>query len=972
MRSFDKTLTLLITFAVIIVSGCKHSGPEKGKTLESHKAVSYSGSDCQDLAQICPREIENGFGLIVDGIQADVQIGLEADPGIQLAGASLVEDLAAVSGDTGTDPNRAIIAGEIGKSELIDDLIKEGKIDVSPIEGNWEGFIHAVVDNPMDGVTRALVIAGSDKRGTIFGIYDLSEKMGVSPWHWWADVPVQKKEVLYVSSGQRDDRPDVKYRGIFLNDENPALYGWAHEKFGGFGDEFYAEVFELILRQKGNYIWPAMWGKAYYDDDPDNAALARNYGIVVGTSHHEPLGRAHVEWERYGEGAWDYSKNEAVLKDFWRGGMERMKNNEVLVTIGMRGDGDEAMTEGTAITLLEDIVKTQREIIADVTQKPAYETPQVWALYKEVQDYYDQGMSVPEDVILLFSDDNWGNIRRLPDLGSEREGGYGIYYHFDYVGGPRNHKWLNTTQIERVWEQMHMASEYGADELWIVNVGDLKPMEFPISFFLDMGWDTDFITLETVPDYYTEWASAQFGSEHAQQIGGLIKGYTKLNSRRKPELIEPGTFSLVHFDEADRVGDEWRALETGADILRAELDSDCHDAFDQLVWWPIKASANLNHLYIAAEKNRLYAEQKRASANDWADRTEDLFARDAELTEYYHSEIADGKWNHFASQTHIGYTYWQQPEQNNIPELSRLQIPDQGVLGVSVEGDEMAHFGKKKTVQLPQLDRAYGKDRVITLFNTGQKPIRWEAKSLSNYVDLSQSEGSLEKEAEISLSVNWNSVPEGESQSIIEIRGEEGTTQNVVLPLDNVKYPVSFSGFIPRNNIIAIEANEFTSAVNGGIRWKVLDNLSPTASGVAAYPVTAPASEPGEGGPHLAYEAYLPEAGDYHLSVRTAPSLDYWGEGGLNFAASIDDGPISPLNIFAQPDSPAWNEAVASNGFTRKTTLRVTSAGAHTVKLWRVDPGVVFQRLVITKADGLPTSYLGPLPSKAIEAGTTK
>ena len=970
MKLIKMTLALPTVFAIMVLSGCQHLNPMNEEILESHRAPSGNASDCNGLAQICSRVMEDGFGIIAEGLQADVRIDPEAEPGIHLAGASLVQDLAAVSGKPVADSDRVIIAGEIGKSELIDDLIMQGKIDVSPIEGDWEGFIHAVVDNPMEDVPRALVIAGSDKRGTIFGIYDLSEKIGVSPWHWWADVPVQKKEVLYISAGQRNDRPDVKYRGIFLNDENPALYGWAHEKFGGFGDEFYAEVFELILRQKGNYIWPAMWGKAYYDDDPDNAALARNYGIVVGTSHHEPLGRAHVEWERYGEGAWDYSKNEAVLKDFWRGGMERMKNNEVLVTIGMRGDGDEAMTEGTAITLLEDIVKTQREIIADVTQKPADETPQVWALYKEVQDYYDQGMSVPDDVILLFSDDNWGNIRRLPDLGSEREGGYGIYYHFDYVGGPRNHKWLNTTQIERVWEQMHMASEYGADELWIVNVGDLKPMEFPISFFLDMGWDTDFITLENVPDYYTGWASAQFGSEHAQQIGALIKGYTKLNSRRKPELIEPGTFSLAHFNEAGRVGNEWRALEAGADKLRSELDSDYHDAFDQLVWWPIKASANLNHLYIAAEKNRLYSEQRRASANDWADRTEELFARDAELTEYYHSEIADGKWNHFASQTHIGYTYWQQPEQNNIPNVSRLRIPDQGVLGVSVEGDETAYFGENMSAQLPQLDREYDQNRVITLFNTGQKPIQWEAKSLSNFVKLSQSEGSLEKEVEISLFVNWDAAPKGVSQAVIQIKGEEGTTQNVILPLNNVKYPVDFSGFIPRNNSIAIEANEFTSAFNGAVRWEVLDNLSPTASGVAAYPVTAPASKPGEDSAHLAYDVYLPEAGDYHLAVRTAPSLDYWGKGGLNFAVSIDDGPISPLNIFAQPDTPAWDEAVANNGFTRETTLRVTSAGAHTIKLWRIDPGVVFQRLVITAADRVPSSYLGPLPSKAIAAGT--
>src|SRR5690606_39010394 len=266
---------------------------------------------------------------------------------------------------------------------------------------------------------------------------------------------------------------------------------WVREKFGGFNHQFYEKVFELILRLKGNFLWPAMWGKSLWDDDSLSAPLADEMGVVLATTHHEPMMRAHVEWQRYGKGPWDYDKNPEVLRQFWREGLERTKGQETVVTLAMRGDGDEAMSADTNIELLERIVKDQREIIAEVTGRPAEETPQVWALYKEVQDYYDKGMRVPEDVTLLFADDNWGNIRRLPDPADKRPGGYGVYYHFDYVGGPRNYKWLNTTQIESAWQQMRLAWAHGVDRVWIVNVGDIKPMELPISAFLDQAWDPD-------------------------------------------------------------------------------------------------------------------------------------------------------------------------------------------------------------------------------------------------------------------------------------------------------------------------------------------------------------------------------------------------------------------------------------------------------------------------------------------------
>ena len=327
-----------------------------------------------------------------------------------------------------------IIIGSIKKSGLLIDLIANKKISAS-IFDKWEAYQLKTLQAPFKGTKNVLVIAGSDRRGTAFGVFELSRQIGVSPWYWWADAPVKKKTSLYIKQKTAvTDAPKVKYRGIFINDEAPALSGWSKEKFGGFNHLFYEKVFELMLRLKSNYIWPAMWGNAFYADDSLNIRSADAWGIVIGTSHHEPLMRAHDEWRRYGTGKWNYDSNEARLKEFWRGGMQR-STNEKIVSVGMRGDGDEPMTRETATALLERIVKDQRDIIEEVTGKPAFATPQLWALYKEVQDYYDKGMRVPDDVTLLLCDDNWGNIRKLPARNEIlRKGGYGIYYHFDAYG----------------------------------------------------------------------------------------------------------------------------------------------------------------------------------------------------------------------------------------------------------------------------------------------------------------------------------------------------------------------------------------------------------------------------------------------------------------------------------------------------------------------------------------------------------
>jgi hypothetical protein len=589
-----------------------------------------------------------------------------------------------------------IIIGTIERSSLIQQLVKQKKINVDKIKSKWDAYQVQTITNPFKGVENALIIIGGNKRGAAYGTFELSQQAGVSPWYWWADVPVKKKTALYVNKNINfNDAPKVKYRGFFINDEAPAFSGWTKEKFGGVNHLVYEKIFELLLRLKANYLWPAMWGNAFNDDDTLNPKLADEYGIVMGTSHHEPMLRAQQEWKRYGKGKWDYDSNEVILNEFWKKGIQNMGAHESIVTVGMRGDGDMPMTRGTATALLERIVTDQRKIIEDVTHKPAAETPQLWALYKEVQDYYDKGMRVPDDVTLLLCDDNWGNIRKLPKLNeSKRKGGYGIYYHFDYVGGPRNYKWLNTNNISRVWEQMHLAYEYNVRNIWIVNVGDIKPMEFPISFFLDYAWNPDKWNEDNLKTYYTKWAAQQFGSKYAKEIGEILNKYSQYASRRKPELLDANTYRFSEYgSELHHVINEWYELQQATEKINDSLPSEYKEAFFQLVLHPVKAFANLYQLYGAVAKNRFYSSRNWPSANAYADDVKYYYNQDSLLTIQYH-QISNGKWNHMMDQTHIGYTYWQQPQRQKIPEVKYVSADSQQL----APGELLATYSSKDLI----------------------------------------------------------------------------------------------------------------------------------------------------------------------------------------------------------------------------------------------------------------------------------
>ena len=918
---------------------------------------------------------KGAFPLVQGSNAVPLRLAAGDDPGVLRAARDLQSDIERVTGArpellTSSDGSMAaaLIVGTLGRSSMVDDLVKSGKLDVRDIEGLWETFLIEVVEAPVPGIDRALVIAGSDRRGTIYGLYDLSEQIGVSPWYWWADVPVVHRDALFVKPvRQVQGEPAVKYRGIFLNDEAPALSGWATEKFGGFNHRFYAHVFELILRLRGNFLWPAMWGSAFIDDDPRNAALAHEYGIVMGTSHHEPLTRAHDEWRRYGEGPWDYAKNEERLRKFWRSGVERVQDYETLFTVGMRGDGDEAMSEETNVALLEQIVADQRNILADVIGRPSAEVPQVWALYKEVQEYYERGMRVPDDVTLLWSDDNWGNLRRLPTAAErERPGGAGVYYHFDYVGGPRSYKWLNTVPISKVQEQMNLAWHHGADRIWIVNVGDLKPMEFPTEFFLRMAWNPERWTHDRVDDYSRAWAAREFGSEHATEIAALINGYTKLNGRRKPEMLAPDTYSLVNYREAERVLGEWQHLVTRAERLESLLRDEYREAFFQLVLYPLKASAVVHELYISVGRNRLHALQGSVVANRNAARARELFDLDGALADRYHA-LGGGKWNHMMSQINLGYTYWQQPEIETMPAVSEVRPRDGASMAVAIEGSETAwpSYGAPGAV-LPPLHAAAKGMRWIEVFNRGRDAFTYQVRSDHSWLQVTPDHGTVQDVVRLEVGVDWSAVPDGATTAVIGVEGSTGERIDIELPIHNPPAPGrSFDRFFETDGHVVIEAPMASRSVSGsGVSWQTLPDFGRTNGAVAPMPVTAPVFDPAANAPRLEYDLYLYSSGDVTVELQCAPSLNFQPNEPLRVAVSFDDMPPQTIELATAATQESWETAVVDGVRRISSRHHIAEAGHHVLKLRMVTPGVVVQRIIIDTG-GVRPSYLGPPASCA-------
>ncbi|KAK7447068.1 hypothetical protein VKT23_014280 [Stygiomarasmius scandens] len=978
----------------------------------------------------------SNFAVVQGGNAAPILLSEDDWPGVQRAASDFADDIERVTGTrpslsnsstSASNSSRPIIVGTLGKSALIDQVINATQMDVSSIEGSWESFMGMVVEDPLPGVDSAYVIVGADKRGTIFALYDLSEQFGVSPWYWWADAPVQQHSGLFISSsGCAHGPPTVQYRAIFLNDEQPGLTNWALERFTNgtgasgtgspFNRLFYSKLFELLLRMKANHLWPAMWGSAFNVDDPENKVLADMFGIVMGTSHEEPMMRAiPPEWDLFGQGDWNYTTNSDFIYQFWVNGTIRAKPFESLYTMGMRGNGDLPLGEGTNIDLLERIISDQRQILTDVFNGTDITTiPQVWTLYKEVQGYWEDGMTAPDDVTLLWSDDKLSEHTTsasrflnycLPAgetfaVSQSSLNATGQEDPVDYVGDPRNYKWITSSQVSKMYEQLSLAVERDAKRVWVVNVGDLKPLERETEFFLNFGYDSSKWNLTNLDSWVSAWVQREFGlgDDDTTTVVDMIGNLTRFNARRKPELLSSDTYSLINYREADTIVNQWDKLVNTSTEVYNNLPKGTQPAFYQLVHHPIIASANLNKLLITTGRNSMRASQAFLSTNQLADTAENLFEHDFDLEEDYHS-ILDGKWDHIMDQSHIGYYYWQQPMTNALTGLARVQARKQalpGVMRVAIEGSLGAMPGDNPNncdggcaLTLDSFDPIT--NRFFDVGAGGPAPFTFNVSTNVSWLKFSATQGSISpdnSEQRVWVSVDWDQLDAGDNSARITITpsasdgpgltlGMRHASATVPFMATKLSAPGNFSGFVESGGAVAMEAAHASRNTSmDGITWSEIPGLGRTLSGVTPWPRTGAngGNFTAGDGPSIEYDFLnfntIQDSGNVTVITHVSPSLNANGQDRpLGFAAQVDDLPVqsSYFMPFAEPGQlpDVWNDFVANSIVPVNMTFTGVSPGAHTLKVFMIEPAVVVQRIVIDTG-GLKESYLGPPESMRV------
>lgn len=614
------------------------------------------------------------FPLVHDGRAAPVWYDTADAAVVGIAARDFAADVERVTGvgpEVTAGPEgpsaTAVLAGTLGGSRLIDEMVERGRLDVAGLRGEWETFLIATVEDPLPGLSRALVVVGSDRRGTAYGLYELSQQIGVSPWYWWADVPARQHEALYVRAGQvRLGPPSVKYRGIFLNDEDWGLHPWASRTFepdvGDIGPKTYARIFELLLRLKANTVWPAMHPTTRaFNHYPENPEVAHDYAIVMGSSHAEPMLRNNVdEWTAPGAD-FNYVTNRDGVLRYWEERVAANGGYENLYTVGMRGVHDSGMQGASSveesIALLERIFADQREILAEHVDPDPTRVPQAFTPYKEVLPLYRAGLDVPDDITIVWPDDNHGYIRSFPTAEEQgRSGGSGVYYHLSYLGAPMAYLWLYTTPPALVWEEMSKAYDHGARTVWIANVGDLKPAEIGADFFLQMAWDIQRWQRDNLSDYLRDWAVRQFGAEHAGEIAGIMAEYFRLNFQRRPEHLQwwlPGERPRSHPLTDDAVA---RRLQAFQDLrgrvarLEGRMPARARDAFFELVAYPVGAAALANQRYFYAEAYTRAFDHDLATARTYAARARMADRGLEDLAHLYNEVVADGKWRFFVAE----------------------------------------------------------------------------------------------------------------------------------------------------------------------------------------------------------------------------------------------------------------------------------------------------------------------------------
>ncbi|MFL6256282.1 MAG: glycosyl hydrolase 115 family protein [Pyrinomonadaceae bacterium] len=943
------------------------------------------------------------FELVRAGHAADVYVSAEDFKVVRIAVDNLAADVERVTGarpevrtDWPAPFSPFVYAGTLGHSPFIDWLARERKFDASELRGKWESFIIATVKNPQPGVPLGLVVVGSDRRGTAFGVYELAKAVGVSPWYWWADVVPEHHRQLFVAVGtRRAGPPSVKYRGVFLNDEDWGLQPWAaktHEpETGDVGPKTYARLFELLLRLKANTVWPAMHEVTRaFNADPRNRQLADDYAIVMGSSHAEPMLRNNVsEWKAKPE-EYNYLTNPEGVRRYWEQRVEENGRCENLYTLGMRGIHDSAMqgpkTSAERVKVLEQIFADQRAMLARHVRPDVTQVPQLFVPYKEVLADYRRGLQVPEDVTVVYTDDNFGYIRSFPTAEERaRPGGFGVYYHISYLGRPLSYLWLETTPPALVWEEMSKAYRSGARRFWVLNVGDLKPAEAVTEFFMQMAWDAARWRRDNLRDFLKQWAAREFGPSVAAEIASVMEEYYRLGFARKPEHLQwymPGEpyrpSELSHFDYGDEAGarlDAYDSLLSRASNLYLKIPVSLRPAYYQLVLYPVRGAAFANRRVFAAEKAALYAAQGRASAAAWAKQATNADRLADAETLFYNEKLSGGKWRYIMSRE-MGPGQWKSMRSTApeiAPEVSRMSVPEAAGLGVAIEGRAEPLREGERDAALPALDVYTRGARFIDIFNKGRAPAAWVARANESWIKLSRTRGDMREDARVLVSIDWARAPKGERvEGSIEVEGA-GARRTVRVPIFNpaTPRPASLKGFVESGGVVSIEAEHFDAKTDrAGAAWQSIQGLGRMGDSVAVFPEDAPSIEPQRAAreaPALEYRMQLFHAGEFELTFYLVPTQPVRGTSGLRFAYSLDGAEPRELAASAgvEVTSKEWAENVLNATTKVTTTVKLNAPGAHVLKIYMLDPGVVLDKIVLNTG-GLRPSYLGPPETRVV------
>lgn len=904
---------------------------------------------------------------------------------VGIAADALSNDIQLVTGLTPTvstntpAASEAILIGTIGSSPLIDGLVAAGKVDVSAIEGKWEAYTAAVVDNPMVGVGRALIIAGSDRRGTAFGVFGLSESMGVSPWYWWGDVTVPQQAALHVAGNYTQLSPGVKYRGIFLNDEDWGLQPWAAQTFetevGNIGPKTYATIYELLLRLHANIIWPGMHEYPVETTPfylvPGNREMADDYAIVISTSHHEPMLRNSHEYDEGVLGPYNYWDNRDNIYNFWDERVAETAEAENIYTIGMRGRTDAGMLappgttdEEKAQMIQNVIIPDQRQMITDHVNADASEMPQIFIPYKETLVQYQAGLQLPDDVTILWPDDNHGYVRQLSSAAERaRSGGSGVYYHLSYWGVPISYLWFCTTPPGMTCSEMMKSWDFEANKMWLVNVGDLKPMEIGTEFFLRMARNPEAFRDFDQTAYFTQWASRSFDPVHAAAIAAVLDDYFSLNIVKRPEHLDRNSsgFSLVaNGDEAQQRLDDFATMVADAESIYGLLPVEQKPAFYEMVLYPARASYYVNLRTLLAERSRLWATQNRAATATLA--TEAQAAHTAFLAEvqFYNEVNAGGKWNLMLNPMDISLlSGWAQETQNPFiePAYGSYSPASPAALGVAIE-DSASLLQSGTPGMLPVFNRPADPNRFIDVFNQGSSAMNWTAEASDPWIMLSQTSGSAD--ARIMVSIDWDTAPRGyalPASITISGAGSERTVNLFVfypLDLDLETLPDA----VEDNGTVTIEAEDYNARVDrgDGAGWRRVDQATASQDGMTIEPVTVdsldPASLPGDA-PSLTYNFHVFSTGPVKVLTQCLPTHRITSDhSGVRYAISLNGDTPQIVDVYAVEYSGAWyanSIRAASIGISEH---EITNQGLQTIQIWMVDAGVVLDKLIVKIASG--------------------